>query len=121
MAEDRDLPGMPTKKLVRETRRWLNRYGIRPTDRRLWLETWHWASCIAHKDVAYIWGIYKKPRWPRATEIATQYVVLLLVSMQQDYTFRLHFRAGEYLPPTLATRLAAHKGPILNLPQPEGA
>ena len=44
MAESRDLPGWPKKKLVTQVRRQLASFGVRPSLPRLWIETWQWAT-----------------------------------------------------------------------------
>jgi len=68
MAENRHLPGWPKNRLVREVRRHLWSYGIRPTSTKLWAATWAWASQITQS--------YVYPRWPLASEIGAQYVLL---------------------------------------------
>ena len=62
------------KKLVAEVRRRLSSYGIRPSLPSLWRETWQWASQITNS--------YVFPRWPLPSEIAAQYVLLLLLEMK---------------------------------------
>ena len=103
MAEDWSLPGCPKKKLVREVKRHLWRYGIRPVllMTTTWKQTWTWAAQIAHS--------YKNPlrSWPYATEIATQYIVLLLAEMKGDFALRLPYRAMKELPEAVALKLGA--------------
>jgi hypothetical protein len=101
MAESRDLPGWPKKKLVTEVRRQLARYGIRPTQPRLWHETWEWASQITR---SYIF-----PRWPLPSEIASQYLLLLLLEMQANHALRLPFRAAEQMPLSVKLRVTASR------------
>jgi hypothetical protein len=101
MAESRDLPGWPKKRLVSDVRRRLASYGIRPSLSRLWLETWQWASQITNS--------YVFPRWPLPSEIAAQYVLLLLLEMQANHALKLPFRAAEQQPPSLKLRLAASR------------
>lgn len=76
MAEHRDLPGWPKKRLVRDVRRHLWSYGIRPTSSKLWQETWAWAHRITRS--------YVYPHWPIPSEISAQYVVLLLLEMKAN-------------------------------------
>jgi len=90
MAECRDLPGWPKKKLVRDVRRHLATYGIQPTARfaltqRQWHLTWAWANGIAKS--------YVFPRWPCAREIAAQYVLLLLAEMKSNHDLKLPYRS----------------------------
>lgn len=106
MAESRNLPGWPKKKLVTEVRRQLSRYGIRPTLDKLWYETWEWARQITR---SYIF-----PRWPLPSEIAAQYVLLLLLEMQANHALKLPFRAAEQMPPSLELRVTASQ-PLLLL------
>jgi hypothetical protein len=111
MAEDWTLPGVPKKKLVREVKSQLWRYGLRPVlmMTTVWKQTWAWAAQIAHS--------YKNPlrSWPHATEIATQYIVLLLADMKENHALRLPYRAMKELPEAVALKLGAT--PPLALPQ----
>lgn len=99
MAESRDLPGWPKKKLVSQVRRQLGSYGIRPALHKLWYETWEWARQITNS--------YVFPRWPLPNEIAAQYVLLLLLEMQSNRALRLPYRAAEQQPPSIRLRLSA--------------
>lgn len=101
MAESRDLPGWPMKKLVSQVRRQLASYGIRPSLHKLWQETWQWASQITNS--------YVFPRWPLPSEIAAQYVLLLLLEMHANRALKLPFRAAEQQPPSIRLRLAASR------------
>ena len=65
MAEQRDLPGWPKKRLVKEVRSHLRRYGIRPQGQP-WLIAWTWANAIANS--------YFYTNWPTSSEIGTQYL-----------------------------------------------
>ncbi len=99
MAESRDLPGWPKKKLVKDVRRRLASYGVRPSLSKVWLETWQWASQITRS--------YVFPRWPLPSEIAAQYMFLLLLEMQANHALKLPFRAAEQTPPSIRLRLTA--------------
>jgi hypothetical protein len=101
MAESRDLPGWPKKKLVSQVRRQLASYGIRPSLPKLWYETWQWASQITNS--------YVFPRWPLPSEIAAQYVLLMLLEMQANRALKLPYRAAEQQPPSIRLRLAASR------------
>jgi len=100
MAEDRHLPGWPKKRLVKEVRRHLWSYGIRPTSTKLWTETWAWARQITES--------YVYPRWPLPCEIGAQYVLLLLLEIKANRGLRLPFRAIQQMPPSLRQRLATN-------------
>lgn len=110
MAEQRDLPGWPKKKLVSQVRKQLASYGIRPSLPKLWHETWQWAAQITNS--------YTFPRWPLASEIAAQYVCLLLLEMNANHALKLPYRAGEEQPPSVRLRLTATR-PLLLLGQKE--
>lgn len=99
MAEDRTLPGWPKKKLVKDVRRHLWHYGIRPVRSDIWRATWAWAEAIARS--------YWRTHWPLPSEIGTQYILLLLVDMKQTCMLRLPYRAGEQIPPEVAAMLPA--------------
>lgn len=96
MAEARDLPGWPSKRLVKLVRSHLWRYGIRPKY-ELWQLTWSWASAIANS--------YFHPSWPSTHEIATQYLLLLLAQMKDDHALRLPHRADKAMPEAVRARL----------------
>ncbi len=93
--DDRYLPGSPSKRLIRDVRRHLSRYGIRPTRFRLWQFTWQWADRVAQSYS--IWLTRGRRRWPMPAEIAAQYLMLLLAQMQADGSLKLPFRAKEKL------------------------
>ena len=101
MAESRDLPGWPKKKLVSQVRRQLGSYGIRPSLPKLWYETWQWASQITNS--------YVFPRWPLPSEIAAQYMLLLLLEMQANRALKLPYRAAEQQPPSIRLRLSVSR------------
>jgi hypothetical protein len=105
MAEDHTLPGWPKKKLVKEVRRELWRYGVRPVRQELWRATWAWAEKIARS----YWRIH----WPSPWEIATQYLLLLLVQMKENRCLRLPYRAMEHVPPEVAAIVPIAHQPAL--------
>jgi hypothetical protein len=113
MAEQRDLPGWPKKKLVRQVRRQLASYGIRPSLASLWRETWEWAHQITNS--------YVFPRWPLPSEIAAQYVFLLLLQMQANHALKLPYRAAEQQPPSVRVRLSAGRPLLLLEHKDDGA
>lgn len=89
MAEDRNLPGWPKRKLVKAVRSHLWRYGIRPRG-KTWQATWAWASAVANS--------YLHIHWPLPFEIAAQYVLLLLAEMQSNRNLKLPYRANKVIP-----------------------
>lgn len=93
------LPGHPKPKLVKEVRSHLSRYGIRPTNHELWQLTWKWACDIA---VSYFYT-----SWPMASEIAAQYVLLLLSEMRTAKALRLPYRASDKMPGEVRSRIHA--------------
>ena len=111
MAEDHSLPGWPKKKLVKEVRRHLSHYGIRPVRSELWRATWAWAEAIAQS--------YWHTHWPLPSEIGTQYILLLLIEMKESHMLRLPYRAGEKIPPQVAAMLPeAHAPGVLAIAGP---
>ena len=106
--DDRYLPGGPSNLLVRRVRSSLALYRIRPC-RETWRLTWEWANAIANS----YWSTTRK-HWPLATEIATQYVVLMLARMRDEERLRLPFRANK-MPQRVAEalRLADSGKPFL--------
>ncbi|PHQ34808.1 hypothetical protein [Rhodopirellula bahusiensis] len=89
MADDKYLPGSPSRRRVKEVRSHLWRYGIRPKG-DAWRLAWTWASAIASS--------YYHFRWPLPSEIASQYMVLLLCEMKEGRSLRLPFRADQVQP-----------------------
>ncbi|WP_013627512.1 hypothetical protein [Rubinisphaera brasiliensis] len=94
MAEHRELPGWPKKRLVREVRSHLSSYSIRPKGER-WRLAWQWAHDIAIS--------YYHTTWPRPAEIASLYILLLLCNMADNWTLGLPYRASEKMPEVVAT------------------
>jgi hypothetical protein len=104
MAEDHSLPGWPKKKLVREVRQFLSHYGIRPQF-GIWRATWAWAAAIARS--------YWRTTWPLPSEIAGQYVLLLLADIQKCGLLRLPYRAKTVIPPEVEALLPAQQPALL--------
>ncbi len=98
-AEECSLPGWPKKKLVKDVRRHLSHYGIRPARIDVWRPTWAWAEAIARS--------YGHMHWPLPSEIATQDILLLLVEMKSSSMLRLPYRAREVVPPEVKALLPA--------------
>ncbi|MEQ8788814.1 MAG: hypothetical protein RIC55_21055 [Pirellulaceae bacterium] len=111
MAQERDLPGWPKQRLVKRVRSHLWRYGIRPKG-QAWRATWSWAYAIANS--------YFRTHWPLASEIATQYVVLLLAEMKENRALKLPYRAGQVIPDEVKRRLPASPTPMLPPPVDPG-
>jgi hypothetical protein len=109
MAEQRDLPGWPKKRLVKLVRSHLWMYGIRPRGKP-WIAAWSWANAIANS--------YFHPRWPSSTEIGTQYVLLLLVEMKENLVLRLPFRASKVIPDEVRVMPPSNPVPLL-IQEPE--
>lgn len=97
MADERSLPGWPTKKLVKDVRKHLLHYGIRPVRDHLWRAAWTWAEAIARS--------YWRTHWPLPSEIATQYILLLLSDMKRSIGLRLPHRARQIIPGQVAVLL----------------
>ena len=97
MADDHTLPGWPKKKLVKDVRRSLSHYGIRPVRSAAWRAAWTWADAIARS--------YYQTHWPLASEIATLYIHLLLAELKRASALKLPFRAGDIIPPEVAAML----------------
>ena len=89
MAEHRELPGWPRKRLVKQVRSHLWSYGIRPKG-EAWRAAWTWAHAIAQS--------YYHTSWPLPSEIATQYVLLLLTEMKGNFALKLPYRADKVIP-----------------------
>lgn len=104
MAEDRDLPGWPRKKLVRDVRKHLSHYGIRPNQFSIWRATWAWASAISQS--------YYHTTWPLPSEIASQYILLLLSEMKQNSLLKLPYRASKVVPAEVRALLPATHPPF---------
>ena len=97
MADDKYLPGGPSRRLVKEVRSRLWRYGVRPKG-DAWRLTWVWATAIASSYFHY--------RWPMPHEIASQYMLLLLCEMKEGRLLKLPFRADQVQPDEIKSLLA---------------
>lgn len=93
---DKHLPGGPSKRRIRDVRRHLKTYGITPKP-ELWRLAWEWAAKIADS--------YFYKHWPLPSEIASQYVLLLLMEMRGDSLLRLPYRAETQLPDSIRQRI----------------
>jgi hypothetical protein len=106
MADDHSLPGWPKKKLVRDVRQHLSHYGIRPQNQfTIWQATWSWASAIANS--------YWHTHWPLPSEIASQYILLLLAEMQSSHQLKLPYRAKKVIPAEVRALLPAQQPALL--------
>lgn len=111
-ALDSNLPGDPSKLLIRKVRRHLKTYGIIPrgtyaTRNHLWRMTWEWAWSVAlsYDQFRLMTEAHRRRhRWPRASEIGAQYVALLLAEMRDNRDLKLPYRAADHCP--IATRIA---------------
>lgn len=97
MADDKHLHGGPSRRLVKEVRSRLWRYGVRPKG-DAWHLTWVWATAIASS--------YFHFRWPMPHEIASQYMLLLLCEMKEGRLLKLPFRADQVQPEEIKSMLA---------------
>jgi len=104
MAEQRDLSGWPKKRLVRDVRRHLWHYGIRPKG-EAWRAAWSWASAIANS--------YYHTHWPMPSEIASQYVLFLLANMKESCCLKLPYRANKVIPDEVRRLLPSSPLPLL--------
>lgn len=106
MAEHRELPGWPTRRLVKEVRSKLWHFGIRPKG-RAWRAAWVWASAIANS--------YYYARWPLPSEIASQYILLLLAQMHESRALKLPYRANRVIPDEVRPLLPVNPLPLLEV------
>jgi hypothetical protein len=104
MAEDRELPGWPKKRLVKDVRSHLRCYGIRPRF-DIWRATWSWASAIANS--------YYYINWPMPSEIATQYLLLLLTRIKENHGLKLPHRANTVIPDSIRHMLPTSPMPMI--------
>lgn len=105
MAEQRDLPGWPSKRLVREVRSVLNLY-VRSRPQQLdecWRMAWQWAAAEADHSLLYQFGKRRRKRWPLPHEIASRYLVLCMVRMRPS----LGSRAVEFMPDSVRAMVAS--------------
>jgi len=112
VAEDETLPGWPKKRLVKDVRKHLWRYGIRPVRTDIWRAAWKWADAVAHS--------YYSIRWPLPSEIGTQYIFLLLLEMQRSHLRRLPYRAKTAVPSEVVTFLSLGERPSIPALASEG-
>lgn len=107
MAESR-LPGRPRVSLVKSVRRVLWTY-LRSRPNELdgnWLAAWEWAD--ACRNMRGLYNFSKRPTpWPSPSEIATQYLLLAMAGMRDDFQLRLPMHAKEAITPNVSLKLAA--------------
>lgn len=97
--DDRHLPG--SKRMIRQVRSHLKGYGLSPVN-PIWRQAWQWANEIRRSY------LFSENNWPSSTEIATQYVVLLMAQMQSERSLKLPFRSNR-MPDSVRATLAAAK------------
>jgi hypothetical protein len=51
---------------------------------------------------------YFHTRWPSASEVSTQYILLLLVEMKSNFALRLPYRAGKVVPDQVRAMLTGN-------------
>lgn len=90
------LPGDPPPKLIRDVRKRLRGYGIRPQAAQ-WRVMWEWALKIRNS--------YYDPRWPSVAELVAQYTVLLLAEMRDNFQLKLPPRAMSHITPAASVML----------------
>lgn len=125
--DHRYLPGSPRKKLVQDVRKFLKSWGIIP-HYKVWPLAWAWAWSVAKSYQRFDDLLQKRcrERWPLASEIASQYVVVLGAEIRDSGLFHMPFRAQTQLPAPVAEALRMkgkqHDMPLLTrLEQPGGA
>jgi hypothetical protein len=96
------LPGLPPPKLVKAVRRHLRLCGIAPKFKP-WRLAWEWANAVRLS--------YYDPRWPIPSEIAAQYVLLLLGEMNDCHALKLPYRAASHAPPAIRASLQMPEPP----------
>lgn len=90
MSKREYLPGDPPPQLVRQVRATLRLSGIRPLVKQ-WKLAWKWADSIRQS--------YAHPRWPIPSEIAVQYLVLMLADWRDSGPpLQLPTRARDVMP-----------------------
>ncbi len=105
---DKNLPGNPAPSRVREVRKHLRHYGIAPctTQRDAWRQAWEWAWAVAKRPGAY------RTRWPMPAEIGTQYLVLVLAQMRDNFALRLPAAARQNMPLSVSVALSSSAGGV---------
>ena len=104
------LPGDPSGLIVRKVKAVLREYGVKPRAKE-WHMTWAWADRVqrSYNSLNPLIGV-KKKRWPSGTEIAAQYMALLLADMRDNYVLKLPCRAAECITPEASVRLGSLGG-----------
>jgi hypothetical protein len=105
--EHDELPGRPSKSLVRKVRSVLWQHlRCRPhrTD-EAWRMAWEWAKACEFRESLFRFGkSRRRSAWPNEQEIASQYLLLALARMRESYALRLPHRATECVPPSVKHR-----------------
>lgn len=101
VADDRHIP-YASKVILRRVRKSLKFMGVAPVN-PVWRMTWEWATKVAQSYTSFD----NRLRYPQVDEIATQYLTLLLAYEKKHGTvrFKLPFRAGKCVPPSVAAVL----------------
>lgn len=106
--ERNTLPGGPSNRLIRDVRSILRLYvsSRPPKDDPVWRLAWEWALSVAYRNDLYVFGKMRKRRkWPSASEIASQYLILCLAKMRESHQLRLPHHAQACMPAEVRRRL----------------
>jgi hypothetical protein len=128
MAEEKQLPGWPSKTLVRKVKSVLWRYvRCRPQIADpLWQTTWLWADACRRRNELFDFSKRRRAKWPADYEIATQYLILAITEMRSCCQLRLPFHAGTHMPDKvkqilqnpILLQLSGSQVPVLPGPSP---
>lgn len=104
--------GAASGRLIREVRSVLWRHlRCRPhRGDQCWRLAWEWAEACATRNARWL---KKSRRWPSPSEIASQYLLLVLAEMRESHTLRLPMYAAECMPPGVVQRLTRQDAPRL--------
>lgn len=124
-SERNTLAGGPSNAMIRRVRSVLWAYAKckPPKDDRNWKLTWEWASACCDRDSLFLhWKTVKRRKpWPSPTEIASQYLFLVLADMRSCHALRLPFRASVAVPEGVKARLAECSVPVPGIGRDEFA
>jgi len=115
MAEDKTLPGWPSKKLVADVKRTLRRVlECRPTiNNRYWRLAWEWASNVRRRNELYDFSKRRRPKWPSSTEIASMYIWICLCELKSSCQLRLPFHAATQIPASFKSEMSLASVPMI--------
>jgi len=115
MAEEKNLPGWPSKKLVKDVKRtlWIWAQCRPQVTYSRWRLAWEWANKVRYRNELYDFSKRRRPKWPSPHEIASMYLWLCMVEMKSSFVLKLPYHAVGQIPESFKKELSLGAQPAI--------